>query len=205
MADDPQPPAGYLYHGRLFDDLERAVPKPQWVMFIWANLLALLPLSAGIVLLWVPYQVYLLSGTPWSLLPDPHWSTAVSLLVGAVILITSMVVHELLHGLALQLLGHKPRLLIQRGYLTASIGKGQFLNRQHYLIMSLTPPLTMTSLGGVSLVILPPTIGRLLLIALLLNTAASIGDLMVAVRVYRQPPSTLFADDRGIRVFRQRP
>jgi hypothetical protein len=51
------------------------------------------------------------------------------------------------------------------------------------------------------LYILPPALGQLLLIALLLNTAASTGDFMVAWRVYKAPPDALFSDDQGIQLF----
>jgi hypothetical protein len=51
------------------------------------------------------------------------------------------------------------------------------------------------------LFILPPALSQLLLIALLLNTAASIGDFMVAWRVYKTSPDALFSDDHGIQLF----
>jgi hypothetical protein len=59
------------------------------------------------------------------------------------------------------------------------------------------------SLGGaILLLLLPVAIGQVVLIALLLNAAASIGDLAVAQRALRQPNSALFADrDGGIKIF----
>lgn len=112
-----------------------------------------------------------------------------------------MLLHEWLHGLALQSFGHKPRYALHKFYLVATIQKGSFLTRREYLLMTLTPLVTMTLVGSVLLLFLPPTIGQLLLMALLLNTAASIGDIMVAWRVFRAPPDARFSDDHGIQLF----
>ena len=80
-----------------------------------------------------------------------------------------------------------------------------YLPRQHYLIITLTPLITMTLVGGVSLLLLPAIPGQLLLVALLLNTAASVGDLMVAQRIGQWPVSAVFSDREGIQVFLPEP
>jgi hypothetical protein len=151
--------------------------------------------------LWLPYQIYVALGMPlanrtWE---RPNWETAVW---GFFIILFSMLLHEGLHGLALWLGGHRPRLSFQEGFLLATIPPGDFLTRREYLWMTLTPLFTISIGGGVSLLWLPHAIGKWALAALLLNTAASIGDLLVAQRVYRLPPTALFADNQGIKVYR---
>ncbi|MFN8376642.1 MAG: hypothetical protein U0694_27695 [Anaerolineae bacterium] len=61
-------PAGYVRHGDLFHDLK---DTPGWYWIVWGNLLALLPLGAAVLLLWLPYQFYVALGTPLALFADP--------------------------------------------------------------------------------------------------------------------------------------
>jgi hypothetical protein len=200
-SETPTRPPGYKHHQSLFADWASRDRYPQWLLLIWANLIALLPLSGGVLLLWLPYQFYSYKGTPLAILPGwmlpPGWKV----IAGGLIIFGSMLLHEWLHGVALRLCGHKPHYAFNKLYLLATIEKGSYLNRRQYLFMTLTPVTIMTLLGGGLLFILPPAISQLWLIALLLNTAASIGDFMVAWRVYRAPANALFSDDHGIQVF----
>lgn len=193
-APHRSPPHGYTYAGELFNDLG----MPEWRWLLYANLLALIPLGVAIVLLWLPYQVYLAFGAPLAL-PAPEWSPVITVVLGIGILLASALLHETLHGVALRALGHTPRLTFARGFLFASISG--FITRRHYLAMVLTPLLSMSVVGALLLLVLPVPLGQWLLVALLLNAAASIGDLAVAVRVYRLPDGALFADQNGIQVY----
>lgn len=197
----PTSPPGYIYQQALFADWRTLDRFPQWLLLIWANLIALLPLGGGVLLLWLPYQVYSYNGTPFALWPDWTLPLGWKIFWGLLIFIGSMLLHEWLHGLALKLFGHKPSYAFHKFYLVATIQKGSYLTRQHYLFMTLTPIVAMTIGGGSLLLLLPPAIAQLFLIALLLNTAASIGDFMVAWRVYKAPADALFCDDQGIQVF----
>jgi hypothetical protein len=197
----PTPPDGYHYHNHLFADMEHKRSMPFWLLLVWANFVALIPLTGGILLLWLPYQIYRLQGHPLALLPALSLPLPGKILLGIIILISSMLLHEWLHGMALKITGHRPRYSFSAKMLLATIEKGDFLTRTHYLFMTLTP-VTVMSLGGwFLLIVLPPVISQLVLIALLLNTAASTGDLMVAIRVYRLPKTAVFTDDQGICVF----
>lgn len=188
-------PPNYTYHAELFAGVRQGYEeKGGWYMLVWANFLALLPLGVGIFILWLPYQIYLFLGTPWSLFPDPSWTISVKLLVGASVIIASIFIHEWLHGLALQLMGYRPRYFIRNFVPHAGIQPEELLSRNHFLIMTLTPLVVLTLLGSIALLLLPPTLGQLLLITLLLNFAASVGDLFVAYHVRRWPPEALFAD-----------
>lgn len=195
------PPPGYVHYQNLFADWHAWDNKPAWLLLLWANLVALWPLAAGIILLWLPYQLYRLAGTPLAVYPDLALATGEVVAAGAIIIAASMLVHEWLHGLALLWCGYKPRYGFSKFWLVATVSDGAYLTRQHYLAMSLTPITAMTLMGGLVLPLLPPVVGQLLLIALLLNMAASVGDLIVTIRVYRMPKEALFADDEGIQVF----
>jgi hypothetical protein len=67
--------------------------------------------------------------------------------------------------------------------------------------MTLTPVVVLTLAGILALLILPQTAGQVLLVILLLNLAASTGDLQVALWVSSKSPDSLFADDGQIQVF----
>lgn len=165
------------------------------------NLMALVPLGVALGVLWLPYQFYLALGTPLALLPDPVFPDWLKVVAGTAIIAASMLLHELLHGAALLILGYRARLNYAMGYFYATVAPRQFLTRTHYMLTALTPLLTMTLGGGMLLLFLPPTWGQLLLIALLLNAAASVGDLAVAARAMRYPANALFTDEAGIKVY----
>jgi hypothetical protein len=188
-------PLGYVCIGDLFGDFDGI---PEWRWLLYANLLALVPLSGAVLLLWLPYQIYAALGAPFALHGSPS-TPLVTIVVGVGIVLASVVLHEVLHGLALRLLGYRPRLTYARGFLLASVSG--FITRRDYLIMILTPIIVLSAGGALLLLWIPVFLGQWLLIALLLNAAASVGDLAVASRVRRYPPETIFADMKGIKVF----
>jgi hypothetical protein len=171
-----------------------------WNFFIWANLLALLPLSAGIFLLYFPYHFYI-KPIAYQRFTDPDWSLQMILTVGAIVVVASMLFHEYLHGFALLAGGHVPRYSVKQGVPHAGTAPDVFLTRNHFLFMALTPFFAMTFLGGFLLFLLPPLLGQIWLVALLLNCAASVGDLYIANLLRQFPASTLFADQNGIAIF----
>jgi hypothetical protein len=187
-------PVGYRFASDLFADFDF---ESRWHWLVIGNLWALLPLGVAALVLWLPYQFYAVLGAPLALFADPGWSP---LLLGVVIIPGSMLLHEALHALALIAQGYPARLSYVRGYLYATTNG--FLTRRAYLLMVLTPISVMTLGGALLLLFLPVPVGQVVLIALLLNAAASIGDLAVAQRALRQPSDALFADrDGGIKIF----
>jgi Putative zincin peptidase len=196
---EPSPqssPLGYYLASDLFGDFDTS---SRWRWLLIGNLWALLPLALAVLILWLPYQFYVALGTPFALFPDPNWSQVQHWVIGALIILGSIILHEWLHALALIILGYRARLRYASGYFYATTVS--FLTRRDYLIMVLTPITAMTLGGGIVLFLLPVTVGQIVLIALLLNAAASIGDLVVAQRARRQPADALFADRQGIKVF----
>ncbi len=192
----PELPHGYQLASDLFGDFETT---SRWRWLLIGNLWALLPLALAVLILWLPYQFYAALGTPLAQFADPDWSPVQHWIIGALMIAGSIILHEGLHALALILLGYRARLRYASGYFYATTDG--FLTRRDYLMMVLTPITVMTFGGGVVLLLLPVTVGQIVLIALLLNAAASIGDLVVTDRTRRQPADALFADRSGIKVF----
>ena len=190
-------PPGYSHHKKLFYRYD----MPMWRLFLMANFLALIPFGLGLIVLWLPYQFYLALGTPFILFQIPTLPLWITALIGVFIFASSMFFHEWLHGFTLQLMGKKPIYYFRYYYLLAGLSPGEFLTRWQYLRMTLTPLISMTLGGFLLLLFLPTQIGNLLLIALLLNSAASLGDCFVAYRVSQCPKEAVFNDSDGIQVF----
>lgn len=197
----PTPPAGYTYRGDLFEDLRQRFERARWRLWLRANFKALIPLGICVVMLWIPYKFYMLLGTPLALFAEQAWPSSILIIVGLVGIIGSVALHELLHAAVLKLTGHKPCIIIRTGVPHTGLEKGDFLPRNHFLLMALAPLVIMTLGGGIGLFFLPPSLGEIAMIVLLLNCAASIADLMVFSRVRRWPAEALFADELGIRVY----
>lgn len=186
----------------LFPDLDGA----GWRWLVGANLAALLPLACAALVLWLPYQLYLALGAPLAAAaPEPP--TGWLVVIGAAIVVGSFVLHEGLHAAALRLQGYRARIHWTGGYFFATTGPGERIARRAYAIMALTPLVAMTAVGAVSLLILPVVWGQIVISVLLLNAAASIGDLAVAARVLACPRGSVFLDGgaRGILVVRPAP
>ncbi len=197
----PTPPPHYGRSQNIFNDID---DSNRTKLFFRLNFIALFPLFIGLLLLWAPYQFYRLLGLKWVIWEEPDWGTAVHILLYILIIFGSIVVHELIHALIIKQTGHKPVLAIHRGFLTAGIPTGDYLQRNHYLLITITPLISMTIFGGLLLLILPVTFGQPLLIALLFNFPASLGDLLVAQRVRRYPSNTIFASN-GIEIYAYEP
>ena len=197
----PTPPTGYTYRGDLFEDIRQRFERARWRLLLRAKFLALVPLGSWVVLLWIPYQFYLLLRTPLALFPDQPWPSGILITVGLIGIIGSVALHELLHAGVLKLTGHKPCIIIRSGVPQTGLEQGDYLPRNHFLLTALTPMVVMTLGGGIGLFFLPPALGEVAMIVLLLNCAASVADLMVVSRVRRWPAETLFSDELGIRVY----
>jgi hypothetical protein len=195
-------PGGYVYRGCLFEALhQEGSPLAPWRFLIWGNVMALLPLAAVVVVVWLPYQFYVGYGTPLARFENPSWSWPTQLLVGGGLLALLLLGHELLHGLALHCMGYTPRFGFEDGMFLTGLPPHEFLPRNHYLVMALAPFLLLTVGGGIALLFLPALPGQLWLTSLLLHAAGSVGDWLVVNELRRWPPEALFADGGSIQVF----
>ena len=195
MTKQPPPaaPSNYTTPQRLFPDAD----QPVFGLVLRLNFLALLPLLVGICLLWVPYQLYIVTGLNWVRFSEPTWGTMVTISIYLLVFIGSMALHELIHALFIRICGYQPVLNIHWGFLTAGVSLGQFIKRNHYLLIAVAPLMIMTIFGGLTLLVLPVALAQPILIALLFNFPASIGDLLIAQRLLRHPADTLYASNKN--------
>lgn len=115
-------------------------------------------------------------------------------LVFVVSLVGTVVVHELVHGLAYRLLGFRvsfgaaPRL----GAFYTAIFE-QFQTRRQLAVAVLAPLVVLTPIGTLLLLVPGPHV-PFVWFALVLNTGGAVGDLFVVWRLRQLPPGTLFYD-----------
>jgi hypothetical protein len=105
-----------------------------------------------------------------------------------------MVVHELIHGLFFWVFTRsKPAYALRRSYAYAA-APDWFIPFRQYWIIGLAP-LVLIDAIGILLILLAPT-GWILPILLLvaLNTAGSIGDMLITLRLLRLSPASLAKD-----------
>ena len=114
--------------------------------------------------------------------------------VVALLSVATIVVHELVHGLAYRLLGYRVQygLALNMGAAYAA-AFGQFQSRRDNLVVALAPLVVFT-------VVLTPLLAGPLPVALaaflvfVVNTSGAIGDLYLAWRLLRMPEGALLYD-----------
>lgn len=121
-----------------------------------------------------------------------------------------LVLHEWLHGLAIQWYGHKPRYgakYSQLGRLKlpimfyATTDNGLF-RRHEFIIIALTPLLVITLLGMAVGFILPDNWHFYLTLTVVLNAGGAIGDLWMTGLALRYSSTALVRDEAdSIRIF----
>ncbi|MBN1579956.1 MAG: DUF3267 domain-containing protein, partial [Anaerolineae bacterium] len=115
-------------------------------------------------------------------------------LVVATVLIT-MVIHELVHGLAYRLLGYRVTFGVSVHLFAAyAAAFGQWQTRDHNIVAALAPLVVLTLLC-IPMLALPNTvIVWLALIVLMMNTSGAVGDLYLVWRLLHLPRKTLLYD-----------
>jgi Putative zincin peptidase len=141
------------------------------------------------------------------------WDTAwLDILPIAFALVGVLLLHEWLHGLAIQWYGHKSRY----GAKYAALGKLQIpimlyattdnglFRRHEFIVIALTPLLVITLLGMAAGFILPDNWHFYLTLAVILNAGGAIGDIWMTWLVLRYPASSLVRDEAdSIRIYVQ--
>ncbi len=162
------------------------------------GLLALGMLCFGVIYLVAWEQIELSLGI------EDMWKLLAVLAVTAVLL----VLHELIHGFVMRLLGARPRYgagVLSGGipYLYATAHGYRFTKRQ-YLIVALAPMVTISLLGAV--LVASASWGSWLIIPLAIHLSGCVGDLWIAGLVLLQPDGALIEDRiTGIRVWTPSP
>jgi hypothetical protein len=168
---------------------------------IWLNILSLVPLliALGGMVLWMQQVRRWRGNYPNAFGESIPWFIAV-----LVIFVVMMLVHEALHGVAIRLLGHKPRFGIKwdKGVAYATADNALFWKWQ-FIFIALTPLVAIT-LGGMALMaLLPDPFAYYTGLLVVCNAGGAIGDLWMSVIVWPYPADTLVRDEEdGIRVYR---
>lgn len=153
--------------------------------------------AAGLLLAVAPLLyllAWLLRGRPAGL-PFAVASNLSTLLWVCAAVLATVIIHEIVHGLAYQLLGYQVSYGVSLRLLAAYAGAfGQWQQRNHNLIVALAPLLGLTLLFVPLLAVPNPTVALVAFTALLFNTGGAVGDLYLAWRLLRLPPATLLYD-----------
>ncbi|WP_132057036.1 metalloprotease family protein [Halorussus amylolyticus] len=114
--------------------------------------------------------------------------------VVALLVVGTVVVHELIHGLVSRALGYRVRygLALNMGAAYAA-AFGQFQTRRDNLLIALAPVVVFTVVL-VPLLAGPLRIALAAFLVLVVNTSGAVGDLYLAYRLARMPEGTLLYD-----------
>jgi hypothetical protein len=122
----------------------------------------------------------------------------VELLLLLVISSGLLVLHELVHGLAMLRMGAAPSfgadILLKMAPVLYTTAPGHRFSRREYLVVALAPMVVISGLGAAWVAIGP--FGKELVSALALHLTGCIGDLWIAGLILRQPSETTFEDRR---------
>ncbi|MBK9751086.1 MAG: DUF3267 domain-containing protein [Chloroflexi bacterium] len=163
------------------------------------NLLGLIPLILAVVAMGV-YGAWIAPLRPS--IPPERVPLPDVLMIVLVIVIT-LPLHELIHGLAITYVGHKPTygMKLDKGVLYATADQALF-RRDEYLMVALAPLVVITLAALLLLWIVPNGLVYWLSLAVVLNAGGAIGDLWAVGVVLRHPRSVLVRDEAdGFRVF----
>jgi hypothetical protein len=125
-------------------------------------------------------------------------------LAGAIL---TLVLHELTHGLAMQMFGAKPKYgILWQGMLYAT-SPGYSYHRNNYVVIALAPFVFLSILFILGMWLLQGTLWVALLgICGIFNAAGAIGDMWITTIVLRYAAAAYVMDERdGMRVFLPKP
>ncbi|MCC6500352.1 MAG: DUF3267 domain-containing protein [Anaerolineales bacterium] len=146
------------------------------------------------------YFIIRLSGKPPEyIIDDPKQSLL--LLVGFAI---TIIVHELVHGLAMQFFGAQAKYGINwKGLMVYATAPGYAFQRNQYIVMALAPLVSLSALACCAILIQAGAASVWLFAVLgTLNGGAAIGDLWITSVALRYPSSAYVVDERdGMRIF----
>jgi hypothetical protein len=100
-----------------------------------------------------------------------------------VVFVVMIVVHELIHGLFFWVFTRQRPKFGLRGWYAFASAPGWYFPRRQYLVIGLAPVVCLSLLGMTLLVVLPAGALVLVLFAVIFNSASSIGDLWICIRL----------------------
>ncbi|MBN2305473.1 MAG: DUF3267 domain-containing protein [Anaerolineae bacterium] len=168
-------------------------------MLVWLNLMSLIPLVISAMLIFGLGQVYheelgaplVIGELPFTL---PSW-------LGLILALLVLPLHELIHGLAIQQCGHRPRYGVKLLVLFAT-SDGAYFRRGEFIRIALAPLVCISAAGTIFILFLPADLGHWIALAVTLNAAGAIGDLWMTAVVLRYDSMILVRDEEdSMRIF----
>ena len=114
------------------------------------------------------------------------------------------ILHELTHGLTMQVFGASPKYgIIWKGLMLYATSPGYAYSRNNYLLIALVPFVFISILVVLGMWLLQGTLWVVLLgLCGAVNASGAIGDMWITMVVLRYPATAYVMDERdGIRVF----
>lgn len=119
-------------------------------------------------------------------------------------IVLTLILHELTHGLTMQMFGAKPKYgIIWKGLMLYATSPGYPYRRNNYIVISLAPFVFISALVILGIWILQGTAWvALLTICGVVNASGAVGDMWITMIVLRYAATAYVMDERdGIRVF----
>jgi hypothetical protein len=130
------------------------------------------------------------------------WGVVLWVVCNIISYILVLLLHELIHALAFLFWGGRPYFGAKLPLALYCGAKKQLFWRNHYLVVGLAP-LVVITLAGLLLTFFAPVLASYVLFATVGNVAGAAGDVLVAVKLWRQDSRILVEDTEvGYRVWR---
>ncbi len=123
-------------------------------------------------------------------------------------IVVTLVLHELTHGLAMQMFGAKSKYgIIWKGLMLYAASPGYAYRRNNYVVIALAPFVFISVLVVLGMWILQGTAWVVLLeICGVVNASGAVGDMWITIIVMRYAATAYVMDERdGVRVFMPKP
>ncbi len=126
--------------------------------------------------------------------------------IGAVLLgvLLAMGLHELTHGLTMQLFGAKPKYgILLKGLMLYATSPGYAYPRNNFIVIALAPLVVISTLVIIGMWLLQGTLWvPLLALCGIFNASGAVGDMWMTMIVLRYPATAYVMDERdGLRIF----
>jgi hypothetical protein len=119
-------------------------------------------------------------------------------------ILLALVVHELTHGMAMQMYGAKPQYgALWKQMMFYATAPGFAFARNHYIVIALAPLIFISILVVLGMWLLQGTLWVALLgICGIMNASGAVGDMWITALVLRYPATAYVMDERdGVRIF----
>lgn len=121
------------------------------------------------------------------------WGLLLWFIINVVSYILILPVHELIHAAVFTFWGGKPYFGTKMPYALYCGARQQLFRRNQYLVVGLAPFVAIT-LAGIIFTLVSPALASYIIFAIVGNVSGAAGDLLVAWRLLRLPPSILVED-----------